>query len=105
MLTNWLETLRLTQKVYQQSEERIRASLLSKDEMVVVWLSLKQAEEFNGQLTDVFSKTSESEVHLLEKSAPPMSDIYVSNEGFVKMMKGLTFILLHCSWCCAVWRP
>ena len=40
----------------------------------------EQAEQFNGQFTDVFSKTSESEVPLLEKSAPPMSDNYVSNE-------------------------
>ena len=44
----------------------------------------EQAEEFNGQFTDVFSKTSESEVPLLEKSAPPMSDIHVSNEGVIK---------------------
>ena len=46
-------------------------------------------EEFNGQFTDVSSKTSESEVPLLEKSAPPMSDIHISNEGVIKMMKGL----------------
>ena len=39
-----------------------------------------QAEEFNGQFTDVFSKTSESEVPLLEKSAKPMSDIHISND-------------------------
>ena len=50
----------------------------------------EQAEEFNGQFTDVFSKTSESEVPLLEKSALPMSDIrIISNEGVIKMMKGL----------------
>ena len=49
----------------------------------------EQAEEFNGQFTDVFSKTSEYEVALLEKSAPPMSDIHISNEGVIKMMKGL----------------
>ena len=48
-----------------------------------------QAEEFNGQFTDVFSKTSENEVPLLEKSAPPMSDCHISNEGVIKMMKGL----------------
>ena len=41
----------------------------------------EQADEFNGQFTDVFSKTSESVIPLLEKSAPPMSDIHVSNEG------------------------
>ena len=48
----------------------------------------EQAEEFNGQFTDVFSKTSENKVPLLEKSAPPMSDIHISNEGVI-MMKGL----------------
>ena len=49
----------------------------------------EQAEEFNGQFTDVFSKTSENKVPLLEKSAPPMSYIHISNEGVIKMMKGL----------------
>ena len=48
----------------------------------------EHAEEFNGQFTDVFSKTSENKVPL-EKSAPPMSDIHISNEGIIKMMKGL----------------
>ena len=47
----------------------------------------EQAEEFIGQFTDVFSKTSENEVPLLEKSAPPMSDIHISNEGVIKMMR------------------
>ena len=49
----------------------------------------EQAEEFNCQFTDVFTKTSESEVPLFEKSAPPKSDIHISNEGVIKMMKGL----------------
>ena len=49
----------------------------------------EQAEEFKGQFTDVFSKISKSEVPLLEKSAPPMSDIHISNEDVIKMMKGL----------------
>ena len=38
---------------------------------------------------DIFSRTSESEVPLREKSAPPMSVINVSNEGVIKMVKGL----------------
>ena len=33
----------------------------------------EQAEEFDGQFTDVFSKTSENEVPLLEKSVPHIS--------------------------------
>ena len=45
--------------------------------------------EFNGQFTDVFSKTSENEVPLLEKSAPPLSDIHISNEGVIKIKKVL----------------
>ena len=49
----------------------------------------EQAEELNGQFTDVFSVTSESEVPLLEKSSRHMSNIHVSNEGVIKMMKGL----------------
>ena len=85
--------LRLTPKllsVHQQSEgrpsgcfsfQRRNGSGFSKSET-------EQAEEFNGQFTDVFSKTSENEVPLLEKSALPMSDIHVSN-GVIKMMKGL----------------
>ena len=56
----------------------------------MVWLSeTEQAEELNGLFIDVFSKTSENEVPLLEKSAPPMSDIHISNEGVIKIMKGL----------------
>ena len=47
----------------------------------------EQAEEFNGQLADVFSKTSENEVPLLEKSAPPMSNIHILNEGVIKWGK------------------
>ena len=46
-------------------------------------------KNFTHQFINVFSKTSESEVPLLGKSAPPMSDIHVSNEGVIKMMKGL----------------
>ena len=56
----------------------------------MVWLSeTEQTEEFNGQFTHVFSKTSENEVPLLEKSAPPMNDTQISNKGVIKMMKGL----------------
>ena len=49
----------------------------------------EQAEEFNGQFTDVFSRTSESEVPILERSAASMSDTHVSNKGVVKMIRGL----------------
>ena len=90
-------TLRFTPKtpidIATDRGKAIRVSLLSKEEMVVVWLSeTEEAGQFNGQFTDVFSKTSESEVRLLERSAPPMSDIHVSNEDH-KMMKGLNLVL------------
>ena len=65
----------------------IRVSLLSKGEMVVVWLSLKLNRLMS--LTVSLQMYSESKVPLLEKSAPPMSDIYVSNENAIKTMKGL----------------
>ena len=37
----------------------------------------ERAEQFKGQFTDVFYKTSESEVPLLEKSAPHMSTFQI----------------------------
>ena len=49
----------------------------------------EQAEEFNGQFTDVFSRTAESEVPILERSAASMSDTHVSNKRGRKNDKGL----------------
>ncbi|MES9950854.1 MAG: reverse transcriptase family protein, partial [Candidatus Thiodiazotropha sp.] len=48
-----------------------------------------QAEEFNGQFTDVFTKSEHSQVPLIDKSTPPMEDIVVSSEGVTKLLKGL----------------
>ena len=48
----------------------------------------EQAEEFNGQFTDVY-KNDHSEVPFLSRSAPFMDDIVVSNEGVAKLLKGL----------------
>ena len=50
---------------------------------------IEQAEEFNGQLTDVFNKNDHSELSFLSRSAPFMDDIVVSNEGVTKLLKGL----------------
>ena len=50
---------------------------------------IEQAEEFNGQFTDVFNKSDHSEVPFLSRSAPFMDDIVVSNEGVTKPLKGL----------------
>ena len=50
---------------------------------------IEQAEEFNGQFTDVFDK-SDSEIPFLSRSVPFMDDIVVSNEGVTKLLKGLS---------------
>ena len=50
---------------------------------------IEQAEEFNGQFTDVFNRKDHSEVPFLSRSAPFMDDIVVSNEGVTKLLKGL----------------
>ena len=50
---------------------------------------IQQAEELNGQFTDVFNKSDHSEVPFFSRSAPLMDDIVVSNEGVTKLLKGL----------------
>ena len=49
---------------------------------------IEQAEEFNGQFTDVFNASDHIEVPFLSRSAPFMDDIF-SNEGVTKLLKGL----------------
>ena len=49
----------------------------------------KKAAEFNGQFTDVFTKSEYSQVPLLDRSAPFMEDIVVTKEGVTKRLKGL----------------
>ena len=46
------------------------------------------AAEFNGQLTDVFTKSEYSPVPLLDRKAPFMEDIVVTKEGVTKLLKG-----------------
>ena len=41
----------------------------------------EKASEFNGQFTDVFTKSEHSQVPLLDRSAPFMEDIVVTKEG------------------------
>ena len=48
---------------------------------------IEQAEEFNGQFTDVFNKSDHIEVPFLSRSAPFMDDIVVSNEGVTILLK------------------
>ena len=49
----------------------------------------EKASEFNGQFTDVFTKSEHSQVPLLDRSAPFMEDIVVTKEGVTKLLKGL----------------
>ena len=49
----------------------------------------EKASEFNGQFTDVFTKSEQSYVPLLDRSAPFMEDIVVTMEGVTKLLKGL----------------
>ena len=49
----------------------------------------EKASEFNGQFTDVFTKSEHSQVPLLDRSAPFMEDIIVTKEGVTKLLKGL----------------
>ena len=48
-----------------------------------------KAAEFKGQLTDVFTKSENSQDPLLDKSAHFMEDIAVTKEGVTKLLKGL----------------
>ena len=58
--------------------------------MAAVWQSeFEQAEEFNGQFTDVFNKSEHNQPHLSNRSAPFLEDIHVSAEGVTKLLKGL----------------
>ena len=50
---------------------------------------LEQAEEFNGQFTDVFNKSEYTQVPLPNCSAPFLKEIHVSAEGVTKLLKGL----------------
>ena len=57
--------------------------------MCIEKIELLTAGEFNGQFTDVFTKTEHSQVPLLNRKAPFMEDIVVSKEGDTKLLKGL----------------
>ena len=49
----------------------------------------EKAAEFNGQFTDVFTKSEYSQVPLLYRSAPFMEDIVITKERVTKLLKGL----------------
>ena len=49
----------------------------------------EKAAEFNGQFTDMFTKSEHSQVPLLDRSAHFMEDIVVTKEGVTKLLKEL----------------
>ena len=49
----------------------------------------EKAAEFNGQFTDVFTRSKHNQVPLLDRSAPFMEDIVVTEDGVTKLLKGL----------------
>ena len=49
----------------------------------------EKAAEFNGQFTDVFTKSEYSQVPLLDRSTPFMEDTVVTELGVTKHLKGL----------------
>ena len=55
----------------------------------VVESELEQADELNGQFTDVSNKNEHSQVPLPNRSASLMDDIVVSAVGVAKLLKGL----------------
>ena len=65
---------------------KVFCPLKEEEEMVS---EIEQAEECNGQFTDVFNKSDHSEVPFLSRSAPFMDNIVVSNESVTKLLKGL----------------
>ena len=44
---------------------------------------------FNGQFSDAFTKSEYKQVSLLDRAAPSMHDIAVTEEGVTKLLKGL----------------
>ena len=60
-----------------------------RNERGVVQSESEKAAEFNGQFTDVFTKSGHNQVPVLDSSAPFMEDIVVTKEGVTKLLKGL----------------
>ena len=73
----------------QKKDNQGIPSLKSRGGTGITASEIEQAEEFNGQFTDVFNKNDHSKVPFLSRSAPFMDGIVVSNEGVTKRLKGL----------------
>ena len=66
-----------------------KQSIICNHKLFILMDELEQADEFNGQFTDVFNKNEHSQVPLPNRSAPFMNDIVVSAVGVTKLLKGL----------------
>ena len=55
----------------------------------VARLDFEKACEFNGQFTDVFTKTEHRQATFLERYVPFMEEIIVTKESVTKLLKGL----------------
>ena len=95
MGTFWLAMLRLIPRIstgtslVRKRTPRVFRLLLKRNGSCVAQSESEKAAEFNGQFTDVFTKSEYSQVPLLDRSAPFMEDIVVTKEGFTKLLKGL----------------
>ena len=72
-----------------------KVSLKSRNGSGLAESELEQAEEFNGQFTDVFNKSEHNQAPpppppRRNRSAPFMEDIHVSAEGVTKLLRALT---------------
>ena len=90
MLRQILETSIGTSIVIKKTLKVFRPlNLKRRGETGITASEIEQAEEFNGQFTDVFNKNDHSEVPFLSRLVPFMDNIVVSNEGVTKLLKGL----------------
>ena len=73
----------------QKKDTRAIAPLKKRQGGGLAQSDLEKASGFNGQFTDVFTKSEHSQVPLLDRSDPFMKDIVVTKEGVTKLLKGL----------------
>ena len=95
MSVTWLETLRpipetsIDTQVVKKKDTQGIPPLKRRNGNGVAESELEQADEFNGQFTDVFNKHEHSQFPLPNRSAPFMNDIIVSAVGVTKLLKSL----------------
>ena len=77
--------------MHKQSEKKTQGipPLKKRNGSGIAQSEFEKAEEFNGQFSDVFTKSEYKQVLLMDRSAPFMHDIVVTKEGVTKLLKGL----------------